>query len=229
MCGKLTMIRKVIVVVPLLFASSVVAGDDAITRWLNAVGGREKVAAIKSIYREGTLEFRGFKGTIKVWHTAEGKYRKEEQIAGFSSVETFDGVIGMVQQNDAPPRKMTDAELVLTKSRRFANSNAIFFVFFPERRQGSVALEPDGSIIMKPEGGLEWQVQLDSQTSLPKTMVHSEGDKTITVTFGSYETIDGIKVEKELRRSMGDPQLDAVVTFTKTVFNGPIDSSLFKL
>jgi hypothetical protein len=222
-------IRKIVLIAISLFASVAFAGDSAIDRWANAVGGRERISAIKSIYREATVEYGGMQGTIKVWHTADGKYRKEERIATYSIIETFDGVNGASQQGDAPPHKMTPAESELATSRRFANANAMFFAFFPERRRGSVDIEADGTIVLKPEGGVEWRVTLDPQTSLPKTMVHQEGNQTITVTLGSYETIDGIKFETEIRRSAGDPTRGATIHFTKTVINSKLDPSLFSM
>lgn len=213
-------------VVPLTFRR--VAASSAIDRWANALGGREKIAAIRSIYREATLEWGGFEGSLKAWHTADGKYRKEEQVATFASIETFDGTNGTVQQGSAPPHKMADAELERARSSAFANWNAVFFVFFPERRRGTVDVEGD-TIVLKPEGGIEWRVMLDPETSLPKSMTHKEGDRTITVTFVSYETIDGIKIEKEIRRSMGEGKGGAVIRFTKTLFNPPVDAALFAM
>ena len=70
---------------------------------------------------------------------------------------------------------------------------------------------------------------LDPQTSLPKTMVHQEGDRTITVTFDSYETVNGIKFEREIHRSAGDPNRSAIIRFTKTVINPPVDAALFSV
>jgi len=220
---------KALFLIPLFFAAATVVADSPIDRWANAVGGREKVATIKSIYREGRIEYGGVQGTIKVWHTADGKYRKEEQVGSYSLIEIFDGVNGSIQQGATPPHKMTDDELRLATSRRFANANAMLFAFFPERHHGSVALEADGTIVLKPEGGIEWRVTLDSQTSLPKTMVHQEGKQTITVTLDSYEAVDGIKFEKEIHRSAGDPSRGAVISFMKTIINPPIDASLFSI
>jgi hypothetical protein len=220
--------RKILFLIPFFFAMAV-AAENPIDRWAKAVGGRDRVAAIKSIYREATVEYGGYEGTIKVWHTADGKYRKEEQIATYSLVETFDGVNGFVKQGDGPPRQMSGAELTLATSKRFGNSNAMFFAFFPERRRGAVAIDGDNTIVLRPEGGIEWRVILDPQTSLPKTMVHQEGEQTITVTFDSFETVDGIKFEKEIHRSAGDPSRGAVIRFTKTVINQPVDAGLFSI
>src|SRR5205085_7136056 len=204
----------------LLLASSAFAAESPADRWAKAAGGREKVAAVRSVYREGTLEVGAFQGTIKVWHTAEGHYRKEEQVAMFSSIETCDGHSVTVQKNGGPPQKLEGAELAIESSKDFANSNAMFFVFFPEKHRGSVSSDGDHTIVFKPDGVVEWRVALDPQTSLPASMTHKEGERTITVTFAGYEVVDGIKFEKEIHRSAeGGP--GAVIRFTKTVINPP--------
>ncbi|HJP93830.1 MAG TPA: hypothetical protein VJ875_17860 [Pyrinomonadaceae bacterium] len=170
--------RKILLLVPLLWGLSI-AAEGPIDRWAKAVGGREKVAAINTIYREASIEYAGYEGSLKVWHTSDGKYRKEEQIATYSLIETFDGHDGFVKQGDQPPHKITSAELTLASSKRFSNSNAMLFAFFPQRHPGTITIESDDVIVLKPEGGVDWRVTLDSQTSLPKTMVHKEGEQTI--------------------------------------------------
>jgi hypothetical protein len=210
-----------------LLASVTVAADAVTDRWATAAGGHEKIAAINAIYREAAIKVRGFEGSIKAWHTADGKYRKEEQLATYSAIETFDGTNAVIQQAGAAPRRLTGADLARARSTAFANWNAVFYVFFPERRRGNLAIEGDDTVVLKPEGGIDWRVTLDPHTSLPKSMVHQEGDRTITVTFVSYETVDGVKFEKEIHRSTGDPRFDAVICFTKTVINAPMDASLF--
>ena len=57
-------------------------------------------------------------------------------------------------------------------------------------------------------------------------MTHKEGDKSITVSFAEYETIEGIKLEKEIHRlNSGGP--GAVIRFTKTVINLPVEATMF--
>lgn len=212
-----------------LLGALAAAPSGPVERWAAAVGGRDKVAAITSIYREGTLEYGGYQGTLKVWHTADGKYRKEEHVATYSLVETFDGVNGMVKQGDAPVHTMTPAELALATSRRFANSNAMLFAFFPERHRGTVTVESENVVVLKPAGGVDWRIALDPQTALPQSMIHREGDQMITVTFDSYETVDGIKFESSIHRSAGAGAPGTVIRFTKTELNRPLDASMFTL
>ena len=204
-----------------------IADDNPVDRWAKAVGGRERVSAIKAIYREATIEVAGYRGSIKAWHTADGKYRKDEQVGPLATVEIFDGSTATLRRGSEPPRTMTGAELERARSTAFANSNAMFFAFFPDRHRGTVATEGPQTIVLKPEGGIDWRVTLDPETSLPMTMVHTEDDRTITVTFVSYETVGGIKFEQEIHRSTGDPRFHAVIRFTKTVMNPDIDPSLF--
>jgi hypothetical protein len=148
-------------------------------------------------------------------------------VATFSSVEICDGTNVSIRKG-AETKMLADDELAVERSKAFANSNAMFFVFFPQRhRGGSITPDGDDATVFKPEGGVEWRVTLDPTTSLPSTMTHKEGDKTIAVSFASYETIDGIQFEKEIRRSGGDGRPGAIIRFTKTVINPAVDASMF--
>ncbi|HEX7140000.1 MAG TPA: hypothetical protein VF219_19265 [Vicinamibacterales bacterium] len=210
----------------LSIASAAFAASGPVDRWANAIGGRDTIAKVKCIYREGTIDLNGMKGTIKVWHTADGRYRKEERVAVFSSVETFDGKNLLVKKGTAEAQKLEGDELAVETSKAFANSNAIFFVFAGDHH-GTINAEGNDTVVFQPQGGIEWRVQLDPQTSLPASMIHKEGDRTITAAFASWETVDGLKLEKEIHRSSGEGRPVVVITFDKTVINPTVDSSLF--
>jgi hypothetical protein len=202
---------------------------DPIERWANAVGGRDRVAQVHAIYREATIRVAGGEGTIKAWHTADGRYRKEERGGNFARVETFDGTTALVQVGAAPARELTGAERERAISQAFANTNAVFFAFFPDRRRGRVSVEPDGTIVLQPEGGIDWRVELGAVTALPSRMMHAEGERTVVVDFVSYDTVEGLTLESAIRRSPGDPRFDAEIRFTHTVLNPPIEDALFAI
>jgi len=210
----------------LMLASAALGANGPIERWANAIGGHDTIAKVKCIYREGTIDVNGMQGTIKVWHTADGRYRKEEQVAVFSSVETFDGKTLLVRKGSAPAQKLEGEELAVETSKAYANSNAIFFVFAPDHH-GSIRVDGTDTIVFQPTGGVEWRVTLDPQTGLPSSMTHKEGDRTITAAFASWETVDGLKLEKEIHRSSGEGRPVAVIKFDKTVINPPVEGSLF--
>lgn len=210
-----------------LAATAALAAEGPIDRWAQAVGGRDRVAPIRAVYREATIEVGTFKGWLKVWHTADGTYRKEEQVGPYANVEIFDGSRGSARRGAAPAQPLPDTEISRARSNAYSNWNAVFFAFFPERRHGDVVIETDGTIVLKPKGGIDWRVTLDPQTSLPKRMVHQEGERTVTVDLVAYETVDGVQLEKEIHRSNGDSRFDAVIRFTKTVLNPPLDAALF--
>jgi len=213
-------------VLGLSLTSAAFAATGPVERWANAIGGHDAIAKVKCIYREGKIEFNGMQGTIKVWHTSDGRYRKEESVAVFSQVETFDGKTLLVKKGAAPPQKLEGAELAVETSKAFANSNAIFFVFAADHN-GTIHAEGSDTVVFQPQGGVEWRVNLDPQTSLPVSMTHKEGDRTITAAFASWETVGGLKLEKEIRRSSGEGRPIAVIKFEKTVINPPADPSLF--
>src|SRR6476469_2770470 len=79
------------------------AGVDGFDRWAAAIGGRERLSTVVAVYREATIDVAGFQGTIKAWHTADGRYRTEERIATPATAETFDGVHGMLQEGTGAP------------------------------------------------------------------------------------------------------------------------------
>ena len=151
-----------------------VFASDPVERWAAAVGGRDKLAEVNAIYREGTIEVNGGVGTLRVWHTADGRYRKEESGGSFTRIETFDGVDALVKTGAAPVQRLAGAQLARAISQAYANTNAIFFAFFPERRRGELVVEGEHTVVLKPAGGIDWRVELDPTTWLPTTMLHAE-------------------------------------------------------
>jgi len=209
----------------LMLLSLFAANGNLIDRWAAALGGREKLATLQAVYTEVTIEAGGMTGTAKVWETADGKFREEAHLGPFSNVEVFDGKNGIVQQGNAPAHALSGAELQRAVDRAYAISNSIFL---SDRRRATVSVESN-DVIVKPEGGSETRVTLDPETALPKTITRRTGDRDSTMTILSYETVNGMTFEKEVRQSTGNAQFDVLVKVTKRVLNPQIDPSLFSL
>ena len=71
--------RKILFIMPLLVVCATVAADNPVDRWAKAVGGREKVAAIKSIYREGRLNMPVSKARLKYGTPQMANFAKKKR------------------------------------------------------------------------------------------------------------------------------------------------------
>jgi hypothetical protein len=71
--------RIVSIVAAISLAGTALVANDAAERWVRAAGGRERIAAIHSVYREATMEVAGQTGTIRIWRTPDGRYRKSKR------------------------------------------------------------------------------------------------------------------------------------------------------
>jgi hypothetical protein len=208
-------------------AAPPVTREQALSNWLNAVGGRERLAAIKATVREAFISSGGEEGTAKTWSLADGRYRTDALIAGVDSAELFDGRDGWTIANDAPAHRAgpTDRERLVTEAWLEANAQ-----WFPKRRGGTVVLESasDDEVVLvaRPEGGREARIVLDRATWLPKRYVQRVDERMETVTVLAWETVGGVKLAKELVSGRGDPKYDTQIRFTKTTFDPKIPASV---
>jgi hypothetical protein len=48
--------NKALLFIPFVFLTAASGSDSMVDRWASAIGGRGKIAAIKSVYREATIQ-----------------------------------------------------------------------------------------------------------------------------------------------------------------------------
>jgi hypothetical protein len=58
--------------------------DDIVNKYLDAIGGKEKLLAIKNIYMEGTVDANGQQITVKVWMMNKAAVRQEMTFSGMT-------------------------------------------------------------------------------------------------------------------------------------------------
>ncbi|HTA82551.1 MAG TPA: hypothetical protein VK783_06455 [Bacteroidia bacterium] len=76
----------------LLFAGMVLAtigataqtADEIINKYADAIGGKEKLAAIKNIYMEGSIDANGQKIPLKLWKVINKSFRTEYSFGGMT-------------------------------------------------------------------------------------------------------------------------------------------------
>src|ERR1700679_2015975 len=58
--------------------------DEIIGKYADAIGGKEKLAAIKNIYMEGSVDANGQKIPIKLWKVVNKSFRTEFTFGGMT-------------------------------------------------------------------------------------------------------------------------------------------------
>lgn len=208
------------------FAAGPLTKQQALDRWAEALGGREKLARIQAVHRELAFTTGGIDGTDQEWITAKGQARSEVQMGGFSSVTVFDGREGWAADGGAQPHRLAGPDLTGTITSTYLDSYA---QFFPERGKASIALEDGESatLVITPEGGREIRVLLDKKTWLPRAMTQPLQERTQTVTFVSWKEVDGVQFPNEMLQSTGDAKFDVRITTTKIEVNPAVDAAAF--
>lgn len=83
-------------VTALLFTSLVSAqtAEEVITNYLNAIGGKDQIGQISSVYTEGTLDAMGSTGTIKTIQLNGKGYKQEIEVMGTLVVMCYTDTMG---------------------------------------------------------------------------------------------------------------------------------------
>lgn len=97
------------------FASKGQTADEIINKCLDALGGKDKLASIKSVYEESTVDVRGMPIKVKFWCVQNTAFRQESDINGMKSFS--------VLRNDSgwffnPRRGQKQAELMTAENVR---------------------------------------------------------------------------------------------------------------
>ena len=200
-----------------------------ILKWIEAVGGHERVASIKATYTRVTFETAGMKGTALDWSTVRGEMRQEATLGTFfRSVTVFDGEQGWVQDHNGQVKEIGGSELEDQITSNYLNTLSHLV---GGRMPGRIAYAgtDDGLEILEiePDGGRTFKVMLDPETGLPVRQVFPAGDRKRIVTMSDWRDVDGFMIAHRAHETTGDPKYDVIVTLEEVVINPDIDPALF--
>ena len=203
--------------------------QTVLDRWAAALGGRERLVRITSVYRETAIKTGGVTGQSKNWSMIDGRMRNDRELAGVSDIETFDGRSGWTVDSGAAPHRLGGADLERAVNDAYVSS---FSQFFPGRMAGTVELvgggEPYVTLLIRPAGGREMRILIDPATWLPHARLQRSQERTATTTFLSWMDVDGVRFPKDVRRAFGDPRFDIELTTTSIKLNVPAERALFE-
>lgn len=229
--------RKIVCVLVLLLSGFGLSGaaapslDDVVKVWTSALGGREQLGKVHSIYSKATVEMGGLSGVDEEWVTVEGNHRSRFDLGDvYRNLTVFDGQRnqGWVLDQNGKVRELDEAEIKDEMTSSYLNS---FSFLFPDRRPGTVALsggdETQSILKLSPEGGREVTIYIDNKSGLPLRQEQPQQDRTVTLTFSNWKVVDGINFPYQIRQSTGDPKYDVLIQLQEIKINPPAEAALF--
>ena len=197
-------------------------------RWLKALGGRDKLSAVRSMYVKAIVVNSGQVGTLENWQTADGKYRATVSLGDHEFTTVCDGQAGWAA-SDGAAEDLAGNALAAAVTRSYLGS---YSQFFPDRRPGSIEWvreDPDTFVIqMLPAGGLPITFYLDKNTGLPLRHEMVDGERTLTFYYLEWKDYSGLKALQRGRQTSGPDSPDLSVTAQDISWNPTLDPKLFQ-
>ncbi|MCA1826426.1 MAG: aspartyl protease family protein [Myxococcales bacterium] len=190
----------------------------------DALGGRERLAALRTVRREATIESGGLTGVARTWSRADGALREEERLGPATSLSVYDGRRGWDREGLAPVVELSHLELARMRTRAWLAS------FGPFLRAGGTARPGprENTLLIAAPEGYETLFELDPKTCLPRKQERFFGPETVTSTFVRWASAGGVQFPQEIEDvSSRSPEDVTRVRFTATEVDAPADPALF--
>lgn len=209
-------------------APAAASKEQVLGRWAAALGGKEKLASVRSVYVRLSMDTGNLHGSLEIWQNSRGQHKTQLVLGAFQQTTVFDGSQGWQLDQTGKVRSLGGTELEDEVTAAYFASNA---QFFPERWPGQIELLGEDAQFYKlriaPKGGKVVTVYLDKQTGLPAKEERQQQDRTATFSYSEWRDHDGIKFWTRGRQSTGDPKFDTVLVTEKLEWNPELAADLF--
>lgn len=207
-----------------------VSGMEVINKYIDAIGGKEKLMTVKDIKTVSGMSMQGMNLDIIVHQKAPNKMCVETLMGGnVMSKQVFDGEVAKVK-TPGGEQELTGAQLEDMKLQSTLYSELYFDKL-------GIKVEVKGAEEL--EGKACWKVEItspsgkssidfyDQESGLRLKSIAQQGQMSITTTLSDYREVEGIRFPFKMGQSVGPQSFDVI---TKSIeINKGIDDSVFKL
>lgn len=205
------------------------SGMDVVHKYIEAIGGKEKLLAIKDIKSVSGMSMQGMKLEIIINQKAPNKMCVETLMGGnVVSKQVFDGVSAKIK-SPMGEQELSGAELEDMKIQSTMHSE----LFLEEM---GVLVELKGAEDV--EGKASWKVEVttasgkksvdfyNQETGLKVKSVAQQGQMSITTLYSDYREVEGVLFPHKMNQAVGPQSFDVITTSIE--INKGIDDSVFK-
>jgi hypothetical protein len=175
-------------------ANSAAEGAKILARLQQAVGGANKVAAVKDAQMTGDSELNGPQGALKIqqhlWWVRPAQLR-QDQVLPFGKMTVYsDGKTGWIQspQGTGPMPPPVVAQ-VRSELLRFP-----FLLWVSNQDPERTVNSTEGTLVVSDKSGQSASVKLDESTGLPAEATYRMGPNEVKETYSDWKDVDGIKL-----------------------------------
>ena len=195
---------------------SQVTAQQVIDKYIDALGGRAKLEAVKSLVSENSISVQGMDVTM-VTKKMGNKFKSVQTVMGQEVSQTFDGEKGVINQMgnkiDIPADKIPELK----------KAKLIDALGFDASKYTSVSTETLNGVKYNVLNSDKTKLYFDATTGLLYLTSSAEGSATIK----SYITVDGIKFAEVIEAKGGGQEM--TIKTTKVTLNSGVSDADFKM
>lgn len=203
---------------------------EVMNRWLNALGGRDALARVNTVYQHQSIATGGLQGEVQEWQKMTGERRQALSLGDvYSSLAVFNGQVAWTKDQTGNVRELAAQELSTEITTAYLSS---FSHFFTDRLSGEVTYlgEQENAHVLelRPEGGHSIKVFLDVDTFLPIKQSILQEERSKVIRFSNWREVDGVKFPFELKQSTGEAAYDVSLEVQEVQLNDVFDATGFE-
>lgn len=219
-------------------ADELKTADEIVAKYIQAIGGREKMDAIKTIKSTGKSVFQGgMEASLAIEFKRPNKVRIEFTFQGMTGTQAFDGESGwfiMPFTGKTDPEKMSPDQVKEMESQADFDGPLVDYQKKGHKLELMGKDEAEGSSayklkVTKKNGDVEYHF-LDAEQFLPIKVAGKREFQGMQmdyeVAFGDYKAVAGMLFAHSIRQKAGQMGENTMI-FEKVEANAPIEDERF--
>ncbi|MCY7358648.1 MAG: outer membrane lipoprotein-sorting protein [Rudanella sp.] len=210
--------------------------DEIVDKHVAAMGGMDKLSAVKTLAREQSISVQGMEIPTKSIVVVGKSMRSESTIMGNAMIQVVDGTTGWkvtpaMMQGTGEPEDMTAEELKQSLSQLDPFGALVNYKDKGSKVElvGKEKVGKDDAYHLKvtTKDGQVIDEFLDANTYLVSKVKATTNGQVGEIAFSDYKETEGIKFANTME--MESPQAGTLTFITnKITINGPVDETVFK-
>lgn len=213
-----------------LVAAKAQTADEVVNKHIAAMGGKEKLATLKTLVREGALNYNGMDIPLTLYSEQDKGFKMVIDVMGtkgYQIVTPTEGWSYMPFQGQSSVEKIPEDKLKNGQDDLDLQGELVDYAAKGHKVEFLGKEKQDGLEVYKlkltPKVGVEKTMYIDVATNYLHKVSVTEKDQVSEVTYSNYKkTPEGFVVANTLVRPEGE------VVFSKVTTNGKLPDNVFK-